>query len=113
MIGGNYTLVGAGDRCRALRPRAQRQTGGLHCARQADAIARAARLATMVGCLIEPALLIAAGLNCALASPNVQYGDLDGHLGLLDDPSRPGFTLQDGWLSAADAPGLGYSVELG
>lgn len=87
--------------------------GGLCCARQVDAIARAARLSTMVGCLIEPALLIAAGLSFALSSPNVQYGDLDGHLHLSSDPSRPGFMLQDGWLIAADAPGLGYSVELG
>jgi len=87
--------------------------GGLRCARQVDAIARAARLSTMAGCLIEPALLVAGGLSFALSSPNVQYGDLDGHLPLLDDPSRPGFTLQDGWLIAAETPGLGSSVELG
>ena len=86
--------------------------GGLSCARQVDAIARAARIATMVGCTIEPALLIAAGLSLALSSPNVRYGDLDGHLDLLDDPSRPGFTLRDGWLTASEVPGLGYTVEL-
>jgi L-alanine-DL-glutamate epimerase-like enolase superfamily enzyme len=87
--------------------------GGLRNARQVDAIARAARLSTMVGCLVEPALLIAAGLSLALSSPNVRYGDLDGHLYLRDDPSVPGFTLQDGWLIASDVPGLGYSVNLG
>jgi L-alanine-DL-glutamate epimerase-like enolase superfamily enzyme len=43
----------------------------------------------------------------------VRYGDLDGHLYLRDDPSVPGFTLQDGWLIASDVPGLGYSVNLG
>lgn len=87
--------------------------GGLRCARQVDAIARAARLSTMVSCLIEPALLVAAGLSFALSSPNVQYGDLDGHLHLRDDPSHPGFVLEDGWLIATDVPGLGYSVDLG
>jgi L-alanine-DL-glutamate epimerase-like enolase superfamily enzyme len=87
--------------------------GGLRCASQVDAIARAARMATMVGCIIEPALLIAAGLSLALSSPNVRYGDLDGHLDLLNDPSVAGFTLEDGWLVASDEPGLGCTVKLG
>jgi L-alanine-DL-glutamate epimerase-like enolase superfamily enzyme len=86
--------------------------GGLHCARQVDAIARAARMATMVGCINEPALLIAAGLGLALSSPNVQYGDLDGHFDLVDDPTMPGFTFEDGWLVARDVPGLGCTVDL-
>ncbi len=86
--------------------------GGLHCARQVDAIARAARLATMVGCINEPALLIAAGLGLALSSPNVRYGDLDGHFDLVNDPTRPGFFFEEGWLVARDVPGLGCTVEL-
>jgi L-alanine-DL-glutamate epimerase-like enolase superfamily enzyme len=86
--------------------------GGLHCARQVDAIARAARMATMVGCIHEPALLIAAGLGLALSSPNVRYSDLDGHLDMINDPTRPGFVLEDGWLVAHDVPGLGCVVEL-
>ncbi|OGO35839.1 MAG: hypothetical protein A2W35_10530 [Chloroflexi bacterium RBG_16_57_11] len=87
--------------------------GGLRGARIVDSIARAAQLSTMVSCLIEPAMLIAAGLSLALSSPNVQYGDLDGNLYLADDPSQPGFTLQEGWLIASQVPGLGYSVRLG
>jgi L-Ala-D/L-Glu epimerase len=86
--------------------------GGLRCGRRIDAIANAARMATMVGCLIEPALLISAGLSLALSSPNVRYGDLDGCFDLLDDPSRAGFTFEDGWLVASEVPGLGYSVAL-
>lgn len=86
--------------------------GGLHCASQVDAIARAGRLSSMVSCIIEPALLITAGLSFALGSPNVRYGDLDGHLELLDDPSTGGFNLEDGWLVASDEPGLGCKVNL-
>jgi L-alanine-DL-glutamate epimerase-like enolase superfamily enzyme len=86
--------------------------GGLHCARQVDAIARAAGIATMVGCLNEPALLIAAGLGLALSSPNVRYGDLDGHFDLIGDPTTPGFRFEDGWLIASDVPGLGCTVDL-
>ncbi len=86
--------------------------GGLRCARQIDAIARSARLTTMVGCINEPALLIAAGLGFALSSPGVAYCDLDGHIDLSNDPSRPHFSLEDGWLIASDVPGLGCTVEL-
>jgi L-alanine-DL-glutamate epimerase-like enolase superfamily enzyme len=86
--------------------------GGIAPARQIDAIARAARMATMVGCLNEPALLIAAGLAFALSSPNVAYGDLDGHFDLVNDPTVPGFRFEEGWLVATDVPGLGCLVEL-
>jgi L-alanine-DL-glutamate epimerase-like enolase superfamily enzyme len=86
--------------------------GGIRPAQQMDTIARVAKLATMVSCVIEPALLIAAGLGLALSSPNVQYGDLDGHLELVNDPSRAGFQLEDGWLIASEVPGIGCSVDL-
>jgi L-Ala-D/L-Glu epimerase len=86
--------------------------GGLRCARQIDAIARAAGMATMIGSVIEPALLTSAGLSLALCSPNVRYGDLDGYLDLLNDPSQAGFRLEEGWLIASDVPGLGYRVDL-
>jgi L-alanine-DL-glutamate epimerase-like enolase superfamily enzyme len=86
--------------------------GGLHCGRQIDSIARAAQMATMVGCIHEPGLLTAAGLGLALASPNVLYGDLDGHFDLIDDPTQPGFFFEDGYLVARDVPGLGCTVEM-
>jgi L-alanine-DL-glutamate epimerase-like enolase superfamily enzyme len=86
--------------------------GGLRCASQVDAIARAAQLSTMVSCVVEPALLISAGLSFALGSPNVRYADLDGHFDLLNDPSNPSFKLHEGWLTASDVPGLGCWVDL-
>jgi L-alanine-DL-glutamate epimerase-like enolase superfamily enzyme len=87
-------------------------SGGITNARQMDAIARAAHLTTMVGCVHEPALLIAAELAFALSSPAVRYGDLDGHFDLIDDPTRMGFRHEEGWLIATDVPGLGCVVEL-
>jgi L-alanine-DL-glutamate epimerase-like enolase superfamily enzyme len=86
--------------------------GGLRCARQVDTIAHVARMTTMVSCVNEPALLSAAGLSFALSSPNVHYGDLDGHLDLIGDPTVPGFLLEEGWLIATDVPGLGCTVDL-
>lgn len=87
-------------------------SGGLANARQMDSIARAAHLSTMVGCVHEPALLIAAELAFALSSPAVRYGDLDGHFDLVGDPTVSRFVVQDGWLIANDVPGLGCTVEL-
>ena len=86
--------------------------GGIRCGRQIDSIARAARLATMVGCVHEPALLISAGLALALSSPNVHYCDLDGHFDLVGDPSLPQFDLTEGWFTAPDLPGLGCTAAL-
>jgi L-Ala-D/L-Glu epimerase len=86
--------------------------GGLRSARQIDSIARAAHLATMVGCVVEPALITAAGLSFALSSPNVVYGDLDGYFDLENDPTQAGFTLDEGWLIATEVPGLGCTVNL-
>jgi L-Ala-D/L-Glu epimerase len=86
--------------------------GGLQYARQMDAIARAAQLTMMVSCIFEPALLTAAGLSFALSSPNVRYCDLDGYMGLENDPTLPGFRLEEGCLIASDVPGLGCTLEL-
>jgi L-Ala-D/L-Glu epimerase len=86
--------------------------GGLRCARQIDAIGRAAGIAIMTGSVIEPALLTSAGLSLALSSPNVRYGDLDGYLYLDADPSQAGFHLKDGWLIASEVPGLGYQLDI-
>ena len=86
--------------------------GGLRCARQVDTIARAANLSTMISCVVEPALMTAAGLMLALSSPSIQYADLDGFIDLADDPTQPGFRLEDGWLVATDAPGLGCSLDI-
>jgi len=86
--------------------------GGLRNARLMEGIVRAAGILMMVSCLIEPALLISAGLSFALSSPSVQYADLDGHIDLINDPTLPSFILEEGWLIATDVPGLGCTVDL-
>ena len=83
--------------------------GGIARALEVDTICSSAGYPTMVGCMSEPHLSIAAGLHFELASPNVRWLDLDSHFNLAADPSS-GLDFKHGHLVASAKPGLGIDV---
>ena len=83
--------------------------GGVARATDVDVICESAGFPTMVGCMGEPQLSLAAGLHFALASRNVRWLDLDSHFNLASDPSS-GLRFENGELVAPSKPGLGIDV---
>ncbi len=67
----------------------------------------------MIGCMDESRISMAAALHYALAAPNVERADLDGHLDLIDDVATGGVRIVDGAVHPLlDKDGLGVSVNL-
>jgi L-Ala-D/L-Glu epimerase len=84
--------------------------GGISAGRRIADIAETAGIDLMWGCMDESRISISAALHAALACPATRYLDLDGHLDLAEDPATGGFTLENGWLTPTDAPGLGLRL---
>jgi L-alanine-DL-glutamate epimerase-like enolase superfamily enzyme len=80
--------------------------GGLSPALRMVRRGRELGLETMVGCMLESSVLIAAG---AVIAQITDYADLDGAWLLADDPAR-GWGFDRGRLYPEPAPGLGVEI---
>ncbi|MDQ1372325.1 MAG: Dipeptide epimerase [Candidatus Thermoplasmatota archaeon] len=84
------------------------KSSGIHDAITINRLAAEAGIGTMVGCMGEIQLSIAAGLHFVLSSENVRFADLDSHFNIVGDPSS-GLEFIDGTLRAPKTPGLGIT----
>jgi L-alanine-DL-glutamate epimerase-like enolase superfamily enzyme len=84
------------------------KSGGIREAVKMVSAARALDLGTMLGCMVESGLGIAAGAQIASLFDHV---DLDGNLLLASDP-WPGVAFVDGVQLPAEEPGLGVREEV-
>lgn len=87
------------------------KSGGIHAARQIAAIAEAAGLPCMVGCMIETRIGISAGCHFATAHSIVKYADLDGHTTLKVDPAKGGVEVKGSKEKLLEGPGLAVDVD--
>lgn len=85
--------------------------GGILEALRIDRDLSAAGWSSLVGCMDESRVSIAAAAHFAAASASTEWIDLDGHLDLAADPFSGGFEMIDGEIVLGDAPGLGVRFE--
>jgi L-alanine-DL-glutamate epimerase-like enolase superfamily enzyme len=85
--------------------------GGITRALEINTVAQEGGLKTMVGCMGENRVSIAAGLHFALSQENVEYADLDSFFSLVDDKTDGGFVFKEGYLLPFDKSGFGVEVE--
>ncbi len=86
------------------------KSGGMHEALKMAAIARAAGMKIMVGCMIETKLGIAAGTHFATGI-GAEYADLDGYWDLNTNPVT-GIIFEDGFNMVPEKDGLGVKVDI-
>jgi L-alanine-DL-glutamate epimerase-like enolase superfamily enzyme len=85
--------------------------GGLTKALEINKIAEGNGIKTMIGCMSENRVSIAAGLHFAISQNNVRYADLDSHFSLIDDRTKGGFVFEDGYLVPEEKVGFGVDIE--
>jgi L-alanine-DL-glutamate epimerase-like enolase superfamily enzyme len=84
--------------------------GGITRALEINKVAQEGGLETMIGCMSENHISIAAGLHFALSQENLKYADLDSHFSLIDDKTKGGFKFERGYLVPLEEPGFGVEI---
>ena len=86
------------------------KSGGLNTALKINAIAEAAGIPCMVGCMSETRLGLSAAAHLVSARSNIRYADLDGHMMLAEDPVIGGAMYDVGTITLPDTPGHGADL---
>jgi L-alanine-DL-glutamate epimerase-like enolase superfamily enzyme len=87
------------------------KSGGIRNALRIDAVAEAAGMSCMVGCMMETRLGLTAAAHLVSARTNIRFADLDGHFQLASDPISGGAVWDAGTITLPDQPGLGAAPD--
>lgn len=88
------------------------KSSGIHVGLKINAVAEAAGMRCMVGCMTESRLGLTAGAHLVSARPNIVFADLDGADMLREDPIVGGMVYGDGGrIDLPEGPGLGADVD--
>lgn len=85
--------------------------GGIHNALKINAIAEAAGMKCMLGCMAETRLGLSAAAHFVSARPNVVYVDLDSCFLHSLDPVIGGITYNGSAITLPDTPGHGVDID--
>lgn len=87
------------------------KSGGIFEALKINAIAEAAGIPCMIGCMSESRLALTANAHFASARQNVRFYDLDGCFEHADDPVYGGITYHGYQIELPETPGIGAEVD--
>lgn len=87
------------------------KSGGIFEALKINAIAEAAGIPCMIGCMSESRLALTANAHFAAARQNVHFCDLDGCFEHADDPVYNGITYNGYQIELPELPGIGAEVD--
>lgn len=89
------------------------KSGGIYKAEQINAIAEAAGLTCMVGCMLESRIGIAAGAHFVASKKNILDADLDGFMICKEcEGISGGFDIEGGTMTLSDKPGIGVDANI-
>jgi L-alanine-DL-glutamate epimerase-like enolase superfamily enzyme len=86
------------------------KSGGIHTALKINAVAEAAGIQCMVGCMSETRLGLSAAAHLVSARPNIVFADLDSAFGKAD-LVEGGIAYYGGDITLPDAPGHGTDIK--
>jgi L-alanine-DL-glutamate epimerase-like enolase superfamily enzyme len=86
------------------------KSGGIHTALKINAVAEAAGIQCMVGCMSETRLGLSAAAHLVSARPNIVFADLDSAFGKADLVDG-GITYDGDSITLPDAPGHGADIK--
>lgn len=87
------------------------KSGGIFEALKINAIAEAAGIPCMIGCMSESRLALTAKAHVASARQNIKFYDLDACFEHADDPVHGGITYTSYQIDLPEIPGIGAEVD--